>query len=294
MTSCPTSRCWSPSSWPTGAAWRRPCGNRVAPRARGPALGPSTSRSTTPAARRPGGPRSPDLAGGGGLGLHIVERLASRWGVRKGPTRRSGSSSTARRARFSSLPAGARPQARRGRDRRPHAVAVQPRQADVSRGGLRQGARHRLLHARVAGPAAAPARAAADPEAVSRRRRGAALLREAVPVAPAAVGADRRGGQQPRARRDDRLLPGQRPADARVAGQPRRPRAAHLAGAAEALLAADRGRLRPRPGRAGHDRRVRRGRAGAAHGVRAPRHGGVPEDLGLEGDAGLRAAERRA
>ena len=27
------------------------------------------------------GPRPPDLGGGGGLGLHIVERLASRWGV---------------------------------------------------------------------------------------------------------------------------------------------------------------------------------------------------------------------
>jgi anti-sigma regulatory factor (Ser/Thr protein kinase) len=26
-------------------------------------------------------PREPDLSGGGGLGLHIVERVASRWGV---------------------------------------------------------------------------------------------------------------------------------------------------------------------------------------------------------------------
>ncbi len=32
----------------------------------------------------PVGQRPPDLAGGGGLGLHIVERLASRWGVREG------------------------------------------------------------------------------------------------------------------------------------------------------------------------------------------------------------------
>jgi anti-sigma regulatory factor (Ser/Thr protein kinase) len=29
--------------------------------------------------------RRPDLDGGGGLGLHIVERVASRWGVRRAP-----------------------------------------------------------------------------------------------------------------------------------------------------------------------------------------------------------------
>jgi anti-sigma regulatory factor (Ser/Thr protein kinase) len=29
--------------------------------------------------------RAPDLVGGGGLGLHIVERLSSRWGVRHEP-----------------------------------------------------------------------------------------------------------------------------------------------------------------------------------------------------------------
>jgi anti-sigma regulatory factor (Ser/Thr protein kinase) len=29
--------------------------------------------------------RRPDLHGGGGLGLHIVERVASRWGVRRSP-----------------------------------------------------------------------------------------------------------------------------------------------------------------------------------------------------------------
>jgi anti-sigma regulatory factor (Ser/Thr protein kinase) len=33
----------------------------------------------------PVGPRPPDLDGGGGLGLHIVERVASRWGVREAP-----------------------------------------------------------------------------------------------------------------------------------------------------------------------------------------------------------------
>lgn len=30
-------------------------------------------------------PRQPDMAAGGGLGLHIVDRLASRWGVGDGP-----------------------------------------------------------------------------------------------------------------------------------------------------------------------------------------------------------------
>jgi anti-sigma regulatory factor (Ser/Thr protein kinase) len=31
-------------------------------------------------------PRRPDLGGGGGLGLQIVERVASRWGVGDGPS----------------------------------------------------------------------------------------------------------------------------------------------------------------------------------------------------------------
>jgi anti-sigma regulatory factor (Ser/Thr protein kinase) len=31
------------------------------------------------------GPRSPDLAHGGGLGLHIVDRVSSGWGVREEP-----------------------------------------------------------------------------------------------------------------------------------------------------------------------------------------------------------------
>jgi anti-sigma regulatory factor (Ser/Thr protein kinase) len=40
-----------------------------------------------PGRRRDGvAPRHPDVnGGGGGLGLHIVDRVASRWGVRDGP-----------------------------------------------------------------------------------------------------------------------------------------------------------------------------------------------------------------
>jgi anti-sigma regulatory factor (Ser/Thr protein kinase) len=33
--------------------------------------------------REPVAPRRPDLDGGGGIGLHLVDRLASRWGVRE-------------------------------------------------------------------------------------------------------------------------------------------------------------------------------------------------------------------
>ena len=60
---------------------------------------------------------------------------------------------------------------------------------------------------------------------------------------------------------------------------------------AEWLRQPDRDRVRPRPGPAGDDRRVRRGGARAADDLRAPGHAGVPEDLRVEGDAGLRAAE---
>ena len=70
----------------------------------------------------------------------------------------------------------------------------------------------------------APARPAADAQALSQRRRRAVLLREAVAVAPAGMGADR-------AHRRRRLHAGPGPRDARLAGQPRRHRAAHLAGA---------------------------------------------------------------
>src|SRR5918997_5489547 len=80
------------------------------------------------------------------------------------------------------------PQARRGGDRRPDPVAVQPRQGPVPEGRLHEGPRHRLLHAHRAGRAAAPARAPTDAQALSQRRRGRVLLREAVPAPPARLG----------------------------------------------------------------------------------------------------------
>ena len=63
--------------------------------------------------------------------------------------------------------------------------------------GFTKGAGDRLLHADRAGPAAAPARPPADAQALPERRRRAVLLREAVPGAPARLGADRaRSGQR--------------------------------------------------------------------------------------------------
>src|SRR5215212_8447011 len=75
-------------------------------------------------------------------------------------------------------------QAPRGRHRRPAAVPLEPRQGLLSRDGVHQGAGDRLLHAHRPGPAAAPARPPADPEALPRRRRRSLLLREAVPAPP--------------------------------------------------------------------------------------------------------------
>ena len=80
----------------------------------------------------------------------------------------------------------------RGAGGGPHALPLEPRQGHVPRGGLHQGAGDRLLHARGAGAAAAPARPSAHAEALSQRRGGPVLLREAVPVAPARLGEHRR------------------------------------------------------------------------------------------------------
>ena len=180
-----------------------------------------------------------------------------------------------------------------GRGRRPgaHAVALQPRQGALPRRGLHEGARDRLLHADRALRAAAPARPRADPQALPQRRRRAVLLREERAEPPPRLGAHR-DDPDPHGRAHDRLRARRGPADAGVAGQPGRPRAAHLAREGRGPPSADDPGLRPRSRRAGDRRRVRAGRAAAARGVRAPRARGLPQDLGLEGDAGLRAAQR--
>jgi bifunctional non-homologous end joining protein LigD len=109
---------------------------------------------------------------------------------------------------------------------------------------------------------------------------------------PPVLGSDR-GAVEPPQQADDRIHARPGPADARVAGQPGRHRAAHLALPGLRHHAPDHARVRPRPGRAGRRARVRPGRALGARPVRAARPRDVREDVGLEGAPGLRAAEHR-
>ena len=154
-----------------------------------------------------------------------------------------------------------------------------------------QARRRLLLRADRAGAARAPRRPAADRDALPGRGRRQGVLREAVAQPPPGVGADVRGAQ--RAPRDDRLHARAGPADARVAREPRRARAARAAAPRARAGAPGRGRLRPRPGRAGDDHRVLPGRAVARGRVRAARPGELPEDVGVQGPAGVRPARRR-
>ena len=75
--------------------------------------------------------------------------------------------------------------------RRPQAEALEPRQGALSGGGLHQARGDRLLRGDRAGAAPAPRRSAADGHALPRRRRRQVVLREAVARAPAGLGADR-------------------------------------------------------------------------------------------------------
>ena len=118
-------------------------------------------------------------------------------------TRRSGTLRTASRV---AILRPCRPPSASSVDRRPAPLALEPRQAAVSAGRVHEGPRDRLLHADRAGPAAAPARPAADAQALPERRREGPLLREALPVAPAGLGADGAGLVGPQRGRH-RLLP---------------------------------------------------------------------------------------
>jgi hypothetical protein len=184
---------------------------------------------------------------------------------------------------------GAARPAPRGRDRRPACRSPTSTRSSIPR-PAHEGAADRLLHADRAGRAAAPPRPPADAQALPNGVTGQYFYEKQCPshrpewVQTTAV-------YSGSSSRTIHFCLCRRPADAGVARQPRRPRAAHVAGAGGGRQGADSDRVRPRPGAAGHDRRVRRGRAAAARGVRPLRPRGVPEDVGLEGHAGLRAAQ---
>ncbi len=91
---------------------------------------------------------------------------------------------------------------------------------------------------------------------------------------------------------DDRLLRLRRPSDAGVAGEPGGPRAPSVAVEGPGGGAADGDGLRPRPGAGQRARRVLRGGGDPARRAPAARARVLPEDVGLEGDSGLRAPER--
>ena len=188
-----------------------------------------------------------------------------------GYLRRSGSSGSPipRVSTSPCFPARLAPCAPRTRGRGPHHVVASARvEVDVQGHRLSLSNLDKVLYpavgftkgqvidyyTRVAPYAAAsPARPAADAEALPERRRGAVLLREALPVARARVGAPRGGP-------GDHVLRLRRPADARLARQPRRPRAAPVAVAGRRDPAPDRHGLRPRPGLRRRPAGVLRGR----------------------------------
>ena len=112
---------------------------------------------------------------------------------------------------------------------RPHPVALEPGQGPVPGGRLHEGRGDRLLRADRADRccrtcATGPLTLKRYPDGVD----GEYFYEKQSPGAPARLGADR-GGVEPPQQAHDRLHAGRRPADARVAGQPGRPRAAHLA-----------------------------------------------------------------
>ena len=168
---------------------------------------------------------------------------------------------------------------------------LQPHQGPLSRRRLHQGRSDRRLRRPRRGPAAAPARPAGDAEALSRRRRGQVLLREAEPETPSRLGGD--GADlvgEPQGR--DRLHADRRPAEPRLVGEPGEHRAAHLAGPRRGPRPPRLARLRPRPRRARRHRRLRPRRPAPARLLRPARPRQLREDLRLQGHPPPRAAER--
>ena len=123
------------------------------------------------------------------------------------------------------------------------------------------------------------------------RHRGQRLLREArsLPHRPDWVARRRSGAGATRA---SSTTPLQRPGDADLAGPARRPRAPPVAVARRRDRDADGARLRPRPRRAGDILDCCRVGCACASCSRASAWS-LPEDLGLQGPPGLRAAEHR-
>ena len=162
---------------------------------------------------------------------------------------------------------GGRGQASRWRSRGA-ASACRTSTRSSTRGRVHQGPGDRLLHARGAGRccrtcATAPLTLKRYPE----RGRRPVLLREAAARRTRPTGSRRRRSRP--ATEDDRLLRLRRPADARLGGQPRGPRAAPLAVEAETRSAPDDDGLRPRPRRAGRRSSTAAGGAAAARHPRA-------------------------
>ena len=155
-------------------------------------------------------------------------------------------------------------------DRRgPRPARHQPRQGPLSRGRLHEARRHRLLRRTSRRCCCRTCAPAADAQALPQRRRRRALLREERAQAPAGLGRDRdRADEQ----QDDRLHVSRR-TSRRSSGSATSPTSSCTRRCRKApdVGRPDDARLRPRPGAAGHGRRVLPRRAVAAGDVRGPR-----------------------
>ncbi len=164
------------------------------------------------------------------------------------------------------------------------AEALQLGQGPVPQPGVHEGRPHRLLRTDRPGGPAAPARPPADAQALPERRRRAVLLREAVALAPARMGAD---GEDRRRQLHARARTARRSSGWRTSPissctrrcRWRRPRSARRCSCSISIQA---------PG--GHHRMLRGG-ARAPRTVRAARTRERGQELRIEGAAGLRPSE---